>query len=156
MANFTREAYFTNPARDLFRFVVSLGATLCVGFATLLPLQPPPTITKNRPQGSVRRKMGIAMRDNIFYIRSASILSLTHFFALRKIPQELSSHFSALRRRYAAQRRLRHAVAVAASPTITKNRPQVSEWNVKSIWCEVNRKLGIRLWRRYPLATPEE
>ena len=46
--------------------------------------------------------------------------------ALRKIPRLLCSSFRTLCRRYAAQRRLRRAVAVPASHTITKNRPQGS------------------------------
>ena len=64
-----------------------------------------------------------------------------------------------LRSGYANQQHLLFASAwtgSGTSATITKNRPQGSNWSVKSTWCEVIRKLGFRLWRRYPLATSEE
>ena len=48
------------------------------------------------------------------------------YAALRKIPRVISSSFIALWLRYAAQRRLRRAVAVPTSHIITKNRPQGS------------------------------
>ena len=83
------------------------------------------TITRNRPQGSVVGSRVLLCVINMFYT-FRFFCKCACCTALRKIPRLLCSSFRTLCRRYAAQRRLRRAVAVPASPTITKNRPQGS------------------------------
>ena len=98
-----------------------------------------------KPTTRVGRKLGICQRrrisfeDKLYYGGSWVLLcgitfinlfrlcyNYAKYAALRKIPRVISSSFIALCLRYAAQRRLRRAVAVPTSHIITKNRPQGS------------------------------